>query len=342
MASKGTSLRQYALVRLALVIPMVFIVLTMVFLLMRVAPGDPISASLGGHAPPSQIEEIKQELGYDEPIYLQYAHYLGKIVRGDLGTTITDRRPVTDIVKDNGVATIELTFYAMIVAIVVGVTFGLLAGRYRDTWIDGTGRLFGIVIYAMPVFFLGLMAQLFFGSYLGWLPTSDRASPITQATIETHTGLYTVDTLINGDWDEFVDVVKHLILPAVTLGLVTAGIFIRLIRVNVIRTMKDDYIEAARARGIDERSVVYQHAFRNALVPVITVVGLTIALLLSGAVLTETTFNWPGLGHTLLTYLQNRDYAAVQGIIVVFALVVVLASLIIDFVNAYIDPRIRY
>ena len=321
---------------------MVFIVLTMVFLLMRVAPGDPISASLGGHAPPSQIEEIKQELGYDEPIYLQYAHYLGKIVRGDLGTTITDRRPVTDIVKDNGVATIELTFYAMIVAIVVGFTFGLLAGRYRDTWIDGTGRLFGIVIYAMPVFFLGLMAQLFFGTYLGWLPTSDRASPITQATIETHTGLYTVDTLINGDWDEFVDVVKHLILPAVTLGLVTAGIFIRLIRVNVIRTMKDDYIEAARARGIDERSVVYQHAFRNALVPVITVVGLTIALLLSGAVLTETTFNWPGLGHTLLTYLQNRDYAAVQGIIVVFALVVVLASLIIDFVNAYIDPRIRY
>jgi peptide/nickel transport system permease protein len=230
----------------------------------------------------------------------------------------------------------------MIVAMVVGVTFGLLAGRYRDTWIDGTGRLFGIVIYAMPVFFLGLMAQLFFGSYLGWLPTSDRASPIVDATLETHTNIYTIDTLINRDWDAFVDVSKHLILPAVTLGLVTAGIFIRLIRVNVIRTMKDDYIEAARARGIDERSVVYHHAFRNALVPVITVVGLTVALLLSGAVLTETTFNWPGIGHTLVTYLQNRDYAAVQGIIVVFALVVVLASLIIDFVNAYIDPRIRY
>ena len=342
MASKGTSLRKYALVRLALVVPMVFILLTMVFLLMRVAPGDPISASLGGHAPQSQIDEIKAELGYDEPIYEQYVEYLGQIARGDLGTTITDRRPVTDIVRENGAATLELTFYAMIVAIVVGVTFGLLAGRYRDTWIDGTGRLFGIVIYAMPVFFLGLMAQLFFGSYLGWLPTSDRASPIMQATIETHTGLYTIDTLINRDWDAFVDSVRHLILPAVTLGLVTAGIFIRLIRVNVIRTMKDDYIEAARARGIDERSVVYHHAFRNALVPVITIVGLTVALLLSGAVLTETTFNWPGIGHTLVTYLQNRDYAAVQGIIVVFALVVVVASVIIDFVNAYIDPRIRY
>jgi len=342
MASKGTSLRKYALVRLALVVPLIFIVLTLVFLLMRVAPGDPISASLGGHAPQSEIDRIKEELGYNEPLWKQYFEYLGQIARGNLGTTITDRRPVTDIVRDNGAATLELTFYAMIVALIVGVTFGLLAGRYRDTWIDGTGRLFGIVIYAMPVFFLGLMAQLFFGSYLGWLPTSDRASPIVEATMETHTGFFTVDSLINGDWNAFTDSVKHLVLPAVTLGLVTAGVFIRLIRVNVIRTMKDDYIEAARARGIDERSVVYDHAFRNALVPVITVVGLTVALLLSGAVLTETTFNWPGLGHTLLTYLQNRDYAAVQGLIVVFALVVVVASLVIDFVNAYIDPRIRY
>jgi peptide/nickel transport system permease protein len=342
VAAKGTSLRRYALTRLALVIPMVFVLLTLVFLLMRVAPGDPISSALGGRVPQEEVERIKAELGFDRPIYVQYADYLGDIARGDFGQAITDRREIRDIIKQNGAATLELTFFAMIVAIVVGVTFGLLAGRFRDTWIDGGGRLFGIVIYAMPVFFLGLMAQLFFGSYLGWLPTSDRASPIVDATLDTHTNIYTIDTLINRDWDAFVDVSKHLILPAVTLGLVTAGVFIRLIRVNVIRTMKDDYIEAARARGIDERSVVYQHAFRNALVPVVTVVGLTVALLLSGAVLTETTFNWPGIGKTLILYLQNRDYAAVQGIIVVFALVVVFASVIIDFVNAYIDPRIRY
>ena len=341
-AAKGTSLRQYALTRLGLVLPMIFILLTLVFLLMRVAPGDPISAALGARVPKEEVDKIKAELGYDRPIYIQYVDYLGDVVRLDFGTTITDRRPIGEIIRENGAATLELTFYAMIVAIVVGVTFGLLAGRYRDTWIDGGGRLFGIVIYATPVFFLGLMAQLFFGSYLGWLPTSDRASPIVDATLDKHTNLYTIDTLINRDWDAFVDSVKHLILPAVTLGLVTAGVFIRLIRVNVIRTMKDDYIEAARARGVDERSVVYNHAFRNALVPVITVVGLTVALLLSGAVLTETTFNWPGIGHTLILYLQNRDYTAVQGIIVVFALVVVIASLVIDFVNAYIDPRIRY
>jgi ABC-type dipeptide/oligopeptide/nickel transport systems, permease components len=342
MGGKGTSLRQYLLTRLLLVIPMVFILLTLVFLLMRVAPGDPISASLGGRVPQEEVERIKAELGYDRPVYVQYVEYLGDVLRGDFGTAITDSRPIGDIIRVNGAATLELTFFAMIVAIVVGVTFGLLAGRYRDTWIDGGGRLFGILIYAMPVFFLGLMAQLFFGSYLGWLPTSGRASPLVDATLVTHTNIYTIDTLIDRDRDAFVDVVKHLILPAVTLGLVTAGVFIRLIRVNVIRTMKDDYIEAARARGIDERSVVYHHAFRNALVPVITVVGLTVALLLSGAVLTETTFNWPGIGKTLISYLENRDYPAVQGIIIVFALVVVAVSVVIDFVNAYIDPRIRY
>ena len=342
MHGQGTSLRRYALTRLALVIPMVLILLTLVFLLMRIAPGDPISSALGGRVPDEVVDEIKSDLGFDRPLYVQYFDYLGDIARGDFGTTITDRRELTDIIKVNGAATLELTFFAMIVAIVVGVSFGLLAGRFRDTWIDGSGRLFGIVIYATPVFFLGLMAQLFFGSYLGWLPTSDRASPLTQATLETHTNILTIDALIERDWEAFKDVVLHLILPAVTLGLVTAGVYIRLVRVNVIRTMKDDYIEAARARGIDERSVVYHHAFKNALVPVITVVGLTVALLLSGAVLTETTFNWPGIGHTLILYLQNRDYTAVQGIIVVFALIVVAVSVVIDFVNAYIDPRIRY
>ena len=342
MAARGTSLRQYVLTRLLLVIPTVFILLTLVFLLMRVAPGDPVSAALGGRVPQEELERIREELGYDRPILVQYGEYLGDVLRGNFGVATTDNRTIGEIIRQNGAATLELTFFAMIIAVVVGVGFGLLAGRYRDTWIDGGGRIFGIVIYAMPVFFLGLLAQLFFGAYLEWLPTSDRASPLVDATLETHTNLYLVDTLIARDRDAFIDVAKHLVLPAFTLGLVTAGVFIRLVRVNVIRTMKDDYIEAARARGIDERTVVYQHAFRNALVPVITVVGLTVALLLSGAVLTETTFNWPGIGLTLINYLGNRDYTAVQGIVIFFALVVVAASLVIDIVNAYIDPRIRY
>jgi peptide/nickel transport system permease protein len=341
-AGQGTSLKTYLLTRLALVVPMVLILLTFVFLLMRVAPGDPISAALGGHVPQSVIDEITKKLGFDEPLWKQYLQYLGNIFRGDFGTTITDQRPVSDIILVNGAATLELTFFAMIVAVAVGVLVGLVAGRFRDTPLDVGGRLFGIVIYAMPVFFIGLMAQLFFGSYLGWLPTSGRASPITQATLETHTNIFTIDAIYDRNWSALKDVILHLILPAVTLGLVTAGVFIRLIRVNVIRTLKDDYIEAARARGIKERDVVYHHAFKNALVPVITVIGLTLAGLLGGAVLTETTFNWPGIGHSLVLYLENRDYTAVQGIIVVFGLVVVFVSLVIDFINAFIDPRIRY
>jgi peptide/nickel transport system permease protein len=338
----GTSLRRYALTRLALVLPMVFILLTLVFLLMRVAPGDPISASLGGRVPPAVVNQIKKQLGYDKPLYQQYGTYLWDIMRGDFGTTITDRRHVQDIITVNGAATLELTVAAMFVAVIAGVLIGLLAGRFRDTPVDVGGRLFGIVIYAMPVFFLGLLAQLVFGVWLHWLPTSDQSSPITQATLPDRSHLVILDAIQAADWSALWDAVKHLILPAMTLGLVTSGIFVRLIRVNVIRTLKDDYIEAARARGVSERAVVWRHAFRNALVPVITVVGLQLALLLSGAVLTETTFNWPGIGHELILYLQNRDYAAVQGIIVVFALVVVVVSVVIDFVNALIDPRIRY
>jgi peptide/nickel transport system permease protein len=242
----------------------------------------------------------------------------------------------------NGAATLELTVTAMLIAILVGVPVGLIAGRFRDGPIDAGGRLFGIVMYATPVFVLGLLAQLLFGSILHWLPISGQASPLTGATLQAHTNILVIDAIIDGNWPALIDVLRHLVLPASTLGLVFAGVFIRLVRVNVIRTLRDDYIEAARARGIGERSVVYRHAFRNALVPVVTVIGLQIALLLGGAVLTETTFDWPGIGHELYLYLENRDYAAVQGIVVVFGLVVVVASVLIDFVNAFIDPRVRY
>lgn len=338
----GTSLRTYLITRLALVVPMVLILLTLVFLLMRVAPGNPIQASLGGHVPAPVIRQIEHRLGFDKPLSTQYGNYLWDIARGHFGTTVTDNRPLSQIIKQNGAATLELTFFAMLVAIVVGVIVGLVAGRYRDTWLDVGGRLFGVVVYATPPFFLGLIAQLIFGIWLGWLPTSDQASPITQALMKTHTNILFVDAIWDGDWGALWDVTKHLILPATTLGLITAGVFIRLVRVNVIRTLRDDYIEAARARGIAERRVVFSHAFKNALVPVITVVGLNLALLLGGAVLTETTFNWPGIGHELVLYLENRDYIAVQGIIVVFALVVVAVSVLVDFLNAYVDPRIRY
>jgi peptide/nickel transport system permease protein len=202
--------------------------------------------------------------------------------------------------------------------------------------------MFGIVIYAAPVFFLGFLFQLLFGSTLGWLPTTGRVSPLTEFELNKITHIYTIDAIIGLNWNALQDVLLHMILPAVTLGLVISGVMIRLVRVNLLQTMKGDYVEAARARGIGERRVVLHHAFRNALVPVVTIAGLQFAILLGGVVLTEETFNWPGIGSELVRYLNNRDYIAVQGVITVFALTVVAVSLLIDLINAFIDPRVRY
>ncbi|MGZ8582262.1 MAG: ABC transporter permease [Actinomycetota bacterium] len=342
MAKQSTSLRAYLLTRIALAIPMLLILLTLVFLLMRVAPGDPISAALGGRLTQEELDRRRAEAGYDRPLVVQYAEYLGDVATLNFGETIVDNRPVTEVIVQNGAATLELTLAAMMIAVLVGVSIGLVAGRYRDTPVDFGGRMFGIVIYAAPVFFLGFLAQLVFGKWLGWLPTSGRASPVVTFELETKTNLFIVDAIITRNWSALTDVLQHLVLPATVLGLVIGGVFIRLVRVNLIQTLKGDYVEAARARGLGERSVVYHHAFKNALVPVITVIGLQFALLLSGAVLTEQTFNWPGIGSELVRYLDNRDYVAVQGIITFTGIVVIVVSVLIDFVNAWIDPRVRY
>jgi len=321
-----TSLRTYILTRIALALPTVLILLTMVFLLMRVAPGNPIQAALGGHVSQAQIAEREHRAGYDKPILVQYVNYLGDAFTLNLGKSLTDHTPVTDIIKENGAATLELSIAAFFVAVVVGVSIGVAAGRWRDTPVDVAGRMFGIVVYAAPVFFTGFLAQLLFADTLHWLPVSGRASPEVTATLQTHTNLFLIDTLIDGNWNAFWDCFLHLILPAVTLGLLVSG----------------DYVEAARARGLTERRVVMHHAFRNALVPVITVAGLQFALLLGGAILTEETFNWPGIGFQLVRYLNERDYIAVQGIITVFALAVVVVSVLIDLLTAFVDPRVRY
>jgi peptide/nickel transport system permease protein len=330
------------LTRVALAIPTVLILLTMVFLLMRVAPGDPITAALGAKLPAKELERRKEAAGYNKPIPEQYVEYLGDVFTLNLGTSATDNRTVGSIITENGSATLELTLSAFLITLLVGVPIGLLAGRFRDTPLDVGGRLFGIVIYAFPVFFLGFLFQLLFGSVLGWLPTSGRASPLVDFDLNKVTHFYLIDTLINGNWSAFWDVLQHLILPAVTLGLVTSGVLIRLIRVNLLQTMRGDYVEAARARGVGERRVVVHHAFRNALVPVVTVAGLQFAILLGGAVLTEETFNWPGIGSELIRYLDERDYIAVQGIVTIYAVAVVIVSLLIDLVNAFVDPRVRY
>jgi len=342
MAASGGSLARYTALRLLLIIPMVFILSTIVFLLLRVAPGDPVSATVGGRLSEAALDERRAALGLDRPLIVQYLEYLGDVATLNFGQTITDNRPIIDIVQEHGGATLTLAVAAFVVALVLGIPLGLIAGRHRDTPGDLGIRVFGIITYAAPVFYWGLLFQLFFAGYLGWFPVGGSASPVTIFEVPDVTHILLLDAIIAGNTEAITDVLMHLVLPALTLGLLLSGIFIRLVRVNVLQSLKGDYIEAARARGIRETQVMRSHAFRNALVPVITVISLQIALLLSGAILTEATFNWPGIGNELVQYINNRDYAAVQGIITMFAVVVVVVSILIDIINAVIDPRVRY
>lgn len=338
------SLRKYLLTRLVLMIPMVWILVTLVFFFMRVI-GNPIDAALGGRLPPEQIAQRKHDAGFDRPILVQYGDYLWKLLHGDFGTTLTDNQPVSAILWTNGAATLELTFWSFLVAIGLGIPLGRLAARHRDRIPDVFLRVSGVLFYAAPVFFVGLLAKLIFSKWLDWLPASGRAEPATQlaiAHVSPRTRIFLIDSILYGEPKYIWDVVLHTILPALTLGLLTAGIFLRLVRTNLLQTMRSDYVEAARARGVPERTVVRRHAFKNALVPVVTVMGLQGALLLGGAILTERTFEWQGLGYALADYLQKRDFVAVQGIVTVIAIVVVVASFLIDILTALIDPRVRY
>lgn len=342
MSSGSGSLARYIGIRIILVIPMMLVLLTVVFILLRVAPGDPVTASVGGHLPPAIIAQKRHDLGLDQPLYKQYFEYLGHAARFDFGTTITNNQPVLDVVRDKGGATLTLTVGAFLVALVVGLPLGRLAGRYRDSGLDAVIRVFSIVTYAAPIFWVGVLLVAFVATHFPSWPTYGIASAQTTYVVPSHTHILIVDAIYANYWTGVFDILQHCVLPCVTLGLLITGVIIRLVRVNVIQALKGDYVEAARARGIPEGRVVRKHAFRNALVPVITVIGLQVALTLSGAVLTETTFNWPGVGTALVTYLNERDYPAVQGLVTFFAIVVVIVSLFVDILNALVDPRVRY
>ena len=340
----GGGLGSYLVIRFLLIFPTIFILVTTVFFLMRLT-GDPITAALGGRLSPDQLAERVHRAGYDRPIFTQYFDYLGKLIHGDFGTTISDHRTVFNVFTTFGGATLELAFYALIVAFAVGIPLGRLAAYHRDKYPDATLRTFAILCYATPVFFSGLLLKLIFSVWLGWLPANGRAS--TGAEIQMQflphpTGLYLVDAFKTGDSAVVWDVLQHAILPAIALGLLTAGVFLRLVRTNVIGTLGMGYVEAARSRGVSERRLLRKHAYRPALIPIITVIGLQIALLLSGAVLTETTFEWRGLGFQLTHYLQSRDFVAVQGMVVLLAVIVALTNFIVDVIAALIDPRVRY
>jgi peptide/nickel transport system permease protein len=321
---------------------MLWTIVTIVFLLLRATPGDPADAILGTRAPESAKVALREELGLNAPLLVQYGRYLLQILSFDLGSSLTSRgQSVWEVIQQYFPATVELSFVGILIALIIGMTVGITSAMRPNTVWDLGGRLFGIVTYALPLFWVGMLMQLIFAVQLRWFPLGTRF-PVGVPTPEGITGLYLVDSLFSFNLPQFFTALYYLTLPCFTLGLLLSGIFERIVRVNLRKTLQSEYVEAARARGIQERTILFSHALKNAMIPVITVMGLTFAALLGGAVLTEVTFSWPGLGNRLYEAISLRDYPTVQGIMVFFGSIVVVASIIIDIVNALIDPRIRY
>lgn len=339
----SSSLRNFLITRILLTIPMVLILITFVFFIMRILPGDPIRSQLGPRVSEEQAERLRERLGLNRPVYIQYFDFLWRTVTFNFGNALTQgERPIIAELAERLPATIELTIPAMAFTAVFGVLSGAYAAHHRKKFADYSLRLFSIFIYSIPIFFMGLVFQIFFGVRLNLLPIAGRMDPVVMLTFQPRTNFYIIDAILTQNWVALRSAISHLILPALTLGLALCGVFIRLTRVNMIEMLQSDFITAGRARGLAERTLVYRHALRNSFIPILTLLGLQLAILIAGAVLTETTFSWPGMGRYIVERIQLRDYTAVQSAIAGFALVVGLVSLIVDVLYAFIDPRIRY
>jgi peptide/nickel transport system permease protein len=342
-------LRSYIITRILLTIPTLLLLLSMVFLLMRVLPGDPVALHFEKKAEPETMEAMRHILGLDKPLWLQYFEYIGGLVDinyllahgyPNMGKSMQTFEEVGGQIFSAFPATLELAIYSMIIASILGVLLGVISSKSYNSVVDHCLRGFGTITYAIPVFFFGLILQLIFGVYLHWFPTGLRINPAVTPPA-TVTGLYTIDSLLEGNLFKFFESLKALTLPSLTLGIILSGMFIRLTRTNMLETLRLDFVTAARARGLKESTVTYGYALRNAFLPILTMMGLQFAILLSGAILTETTFSWPGLGRYIYQRISFRDYTAIQGAVVMFGIFVTLVSLVVDILYAYLDPRIR-
>jgi len=339
----SSSFRNFIITRLLLTIPMVLILVTMVFFVMRILPGDPIRSQLGPKVSEEQAAALSARLGLDRPLHEQYFDFLRRMVTLDFGNALTQgERPIREELAEKLPATIELALPAMVFTSVFGIFSGAYAAKHRKEPADYLIRLISIFVYAIPVFFMGLVFQIIFAVRIPILPLSGRMDTLLLTQFESRTNFYVIDALLAQNWPALKSVLAHLVMPVVTLGLVLSGPFVRLTRVNMIEMLQSDFITAGRARGLPERRLVYRHALRNTFIPILTLIGLQFALLLAGAVLTETTFSWPGMGRYLVDRIELRDYTAVQATIAVFALFVGLISVLVDILYAFVDPRIRY
>jgi peptide/nickel transport system permease protein len=330
---------QYILRRLLLVIP-VLIGVTFLAYGMLLLTGDPTTALAGEHATPEIRAQIREKFGLDDSLLVQYGRFISGILQGDLGRSVITRSPVISELKTFFPATIELALAAIVIAVIVGIPLGAIAGYKHNTWIDLANTLVSLVGVSMPIFWLALLLLWGFGLKLGWFPTTGRIGHDIE--LIRISNLYVFDSLITLNFRALFSALHHLFLPAVALATIPTAFIARMTRSAMLNVLGEDYIRTARAKGLKEFVVVSKHALRNAMLPVATVIGLQIGLLLSGAILTETIFAWPGMGRWIVNGILARNFPVVQAGVLVFALIFVLVNLIIDILYAWIDPRIQY
>jgi len=330
----------YALRRVILTIPILLGLSIIVFAFVRALPGGPAIALLGERGTEEQEEQIEEELGLDQPVYVQYGRYMSNVLSGDLGTSTRTRQPIVEELKLKFPATFELSIAAMFFAILIGVPLGFVAAKRYQGVLDNTSLVLSLIGISFPVFFLALLLKYIFSIKMGLLPTIGRLD-ITRS-LEHPTNFYVLDSIIAGDTAALGDSLRHLVLPAVALGTIPLAIVARITRAAVLDVTSEDYVRTARAKGLDPRVIDRRHVLKNALLPVITIIGLQTGLLLTGAILTETVFAWPGVGSWMLEAIRFRDYAVLQGGILFFAVLIVFVNLLVDLSYAFLNPRIRY
>lgn len=332
---------KFILVKLAQVIPTFIGVTIVAFSFIRLLPGDPIILLAGERGiSPERYAQLSAQLGFDRPLVVQYWDFLSSLLQGDLGTSLVTHTRVVDEFFSRFPATVELSLCALLIAVIIGLPAGVIAATRRGSWIDHGVMGVSLTGYSMPIFWWGLLAIMFFSSTLGWTPVSGRISYLY--FVDSVTGFLTIDTLLAGNWDAFWSALHHLILPAIVLGTIPMAVIARQTRSSMLEVQGEDYVRTARAKGLSNFRVVMVHTLRNALITVVTVIGLQVGLLLSGAILTETIFSWPGIGKWMVDAISRRDYAAVQGALVLIALIIMTINLLVDIAYGVINPRIRH
>ncbi|MBM7691950.1 peptide/nickel transport system permease protein [Peribacillus deserti] len=330
----------YTIRRLTALIPVLLGMTFIVFMMIRAIPGNPAQIILGQQATKEAMAALTKELGLDRPWPTQFWEYLTGIITGDLGVSLKSRVPISEEIWPYLAATIELSLVAMVIAIIIGVNAGIISAWFQNSWFDYVAMVVALIGVSMPIFWLGLMEQYIVAIQWDLLPTTGRDN--IRDPVEAVTNLYLIDSLLNNRFDQFIEVIRHLILPGIALGTIPMAIIARMTRSSMLEVMRSDYIRTARAKGMKMFWVVYKHSLKNALIPVVTVIGLQTGLLLGGAILTETIFGWPGIGTYIYEAISYRDYPVIQSGILVVAAIFVLINLVVDLLYAAIDPRIKY